>query len=42
MEGVGRLSGRCGRAVWSRRVWGGCLMSVGRLSVVVGEAVWRV
>ncbi len=32
--GLGCLSGGCGEAAW--RVWGGCLVDVGRLSEGVG------
>ncbi len=38
MEGVGRLLGECGEAVWMMR--GDCLEAVGRLSAGCGKAVW--
>ncbi len=37
MNGLGNLSGGCGKAIW--RVWGGYFEGVGRLSGACWEAV---
>ncbi len=40
LEGLVRVTGGCGEAVW--RAWGGCLEGLERVSEGCEEAVWRV